>query len=83
MYLTLTDLYKALLDRFDALKSEGINPVSKAARDWYEADKQTQNLIKLTAVYEDALADAPKEGWIGVGCITFAQKALIKAQEDK
>ena len=63
-----------------SLKETGINPVSPEARDWYSKDAKTQEAMKLLHVYHDAERAAPEHGWVGVGCVTYAERALVAAQ---
>lgn len=72
MLKNLTELHHAMLSIMQA------NPEASPA--WYKSDAEYQSLIKLLHVYHDAERAAPDYGWIGVGCITFADRALQAAQ---
>ena len=80
MLKTHDDILIAMIARMDACCAAGIDLISPEAKAWYDADAETQNLKRLMAVYHAAQDKAAKHGWVGVGCITFAERALCAAQ---
>jgi glutaredoxin-related protein len=41
---------------------------------------EIQRILGLIEIYNSAHEESKKYGWIGVGCITYADNALILAQ---
>ena len=80
MLKTHDDILTAMIARIDACKAAGIDLISPEAKAWYAADVETQNLKRLLKLYHAAHAEASKYGWVGVGRITFAERALCAAQ---
>jgi len=80
MLKTHDDILTAMIARMDACRDAGIDLISPEAKAWYAADAETQNLKRLLMVYHAAQGEAPKHGWVGVGCITFAERDLCAAQ---
>lgn len=75
------DIFAALMDRMDACAAAGVDTASPAAAAWYDADPETVRLVELHSVYHNALNYASaRDGWVGVGRITFAEAALVEAQ---
>lgn len=80
MLKTHNDLCMAMLARMDACSAAGIELSSSEATAWYAADAETKNLKRLLAVYHAASDEASNLCLIGVGRITFAERALCAAQ---
>lgn len=80
MLKTHDDILIAMIARMDACCAAGIDLISPEAKAWYDADAETQNLKRLLKVYHAAQDEASKHGWVGVGRITFAERALCAAQ---
>ena len=75
------DIFAALMGRMEACDAAGVDPSSPAATVWYAADPETVRLVELHRVYQNALNYASaRDGWVGVGRITFAEAALVEAQ---
>jgi hypothetical protein len=84
MFKTIKEVQAALIARIDVCAAAGIDTTSPAATAWYDADAETVRLKKLFKVYNDAAAYAAfTKMYVGVGCITFAEDALIEAQMDE
>lgn len=83
MYKTIDEVQKALMSRMDACKEAGIDCTSEAAAEFYRKDALTQKLITLFNLYYNAQSESKIFGYVGVGCITFAESALIEAQMDE
>lgn len=70
MYNTCDDLLNRYFARMEEI-SQG---------EWY-TDLELKRLHGLYEVYRNALVEAEKYGWIGVGCITYAENRLQEAQK--
>ena len=80
MLKTHDDILIAMIARMDACCAAGIDLISPEAKAWYDADAETQNLKRLLKVYHVAHDEASNRCLIGVGRITFAERALCAAQ---
>lgn len=84
MIKNLEELQTALIARIDVCAAAGIDTTSPEASAWYDADAETVRLKNLFKVYSDAASYAAfTKMYVGVGCITFAEAALVEAQMDK
>lgn len=80
MLKTHDDILIAMIARMDACCDAGIDLISPEAKAWYAADAETQNLKRLLTVYHAAQDEAANRCLVGVGRITFAERALCAAQ---
>ena len=80
MLKTHDDILTAMIARIDACKAAGIDLISPEAKAWYDADAETQNLKRLLKLYHAAQDEAANRCLVGVGRITFAERALCAAQ---
>jgi hypothetical protein len=80
MLKTHNDILHAMITRMDACRDAGIDLISPEAKAWYAADAETQNLKRLLTVYRAAQDEAANRCLVGVGRITFAERALCAAQ---
>ena len=80
MFKTMTDLQTALIGRIDACAMAGIDTASPEAKAWYAKDAKTIKIKKLWDIYINNYQSAIDAGYIGVGCITFAEHKLQAAQ---
>lgn len=80
MLKTHDDILTAMIARMEACDAAGNDHGEKGAKAWYDADAETQNLKRLLKVYHDALDEAANRCLVGVGRITFAERALCAAQ---
>lgn len=72
-YKTLEDLAKGIYERMEALGTD-----DEAA---IKADPELCKIADLWMAYVHAQEAAEREGYVGVGCITYAEKHMQKLQE--
>ena len=70
MYNNLDELAEGLVERFSEVPKE----------DW-GSDPTLQRIKTLWKAYLDAQEEAKEHGWVGVGCITFAESKLVSLQK--
>lgn len=70
MYRNSDDLMDAVFHRLKDLTPEEVRE-----------DKELKRLMGLWNLYLDAQEEAKQYGWIGVGCITFAENRLRSYQQ--
>ena len=80
MLKTVEDIISAAIVRMEACRAAGIDIFSPECKAWYDADAETQNLKRLLKVYHAAQDEAANRCLVGVGRITFAERALCAAQ---
>lgn len=83
MYATLKEVQAAIIDRIDACAEAGVDTRSPEATAWYKADPLSCKLLKLHDIYHNALSHAKTAGYVGVGCISFAEAAIVEHQMDE
>lgn len=69
MYNNLDELAEGLVERFSEVPIE----------DW-GSDPTLQRIKTLWKAYLDAQEEAKEHGWVGVGCITYAENKLQQMQ---
>lgn len=80
MLKTMNEVQSAIIGQIDACEAAGIDTKSPAAKAWYAKDAKTLKLMKLFHLYNHAKEEALSHGYIGVGCITYAENKLQAAQ---
>lgn len=70
MYNDADELVQAIWGRMDGLTLQEM-----------KSDKELVRLFALFTMYQSALEEAKQYGWIGVGCITFAENRLRSYQQ--
>lgn len=75
MYKNLKDLTTALFERLQEL-----DPDRERVAE-VKGDPVLVHLAKCYEVYERAHCESVNLGYVGVGCITCAERAMIKYQE--
>lgn len=70
MYKDAEELVGAITDRMKDLQPHQV-----------KEDKELVRLFTLWQMYQAALEEAKQYGWIGVGCITFAENRLRSYQQ--
>jgi len=67
-----------MIKDFEDLTQEVFKEICRETWD----DNRLDYLKTLLKVYMQAKVDATAEGWIGVGCITYAENAMQRYQEE-
>ena len=70
IYKNLGDLAKGIYERMEVLGTDDI-----------KADPELCKIADLWLAYVKAQEEAEREGYVGVGCITYAEKHMQKLQE--
>ena len=84
MYRTISDIHNGIFDCMSRCTEACGEPTEgnhEARVKWHSEDEQTALIRDLWAIYNDAIEEAYAEGYVGVGCISYAEQAIREAQE--
>lgn len=71
MYNNIAELAQAMLGRMSEVQDPTL----------LNTDPELTRLTALAKVYDEAIQEAKQYGWVGVGCITFAENRLRSYQQ--